>query len=203
MPVPEPAVGAPAFDQESFHGGKAGPSPSTLSPLALDKVSAYTATGKSKLMPARAPPAAPAVVDQDASASPPSPPYPWLDSIPSPLQAPMPTRTADHAAVGAGMDQLTTAPELPAPLINPDWSINQDRSDPAVLQFQRDLDSYKAHVKEFMAAKAKADTASSADAGEAVPQQSQEEAGGAAQAEGPKPAATQSSFMASRVVSGQ
>lgn len=76
----------------------------------------------------------------------------------------MPARTADQAAIGAGMRQLSTAPELPAPLINPDWSINQERPDPAVLQFQLDLQSYKDHVKEYMTAKANADTASSAEA---------------------------------------
>ena len=102
----------------------------------------------------------------------------------------MPGRTADQAAVAAGMRQLTTAPELPAPLINPDWSINQDRTDPAVLQFQRDLQSYKDHVKEYMAAKAKADTASTADVGDQAespagtpPQKSQEQPEGAPQAE--------------------
>ena len=57
------------------------------------------------------------------------------------------------------MRQLSTAPEHPAPLINPDWSISQDNADPAAAQFQRDLQNYNDQVKEFMAAKAKADGA--------------------------------------------
>ena len=36
----------------------------------------------------------------------------------------MPQRTADPGTMAADMKQLTTAPELPAPLVNGDWSIN-------------------------------------------------------------------------------
>lgn len=79
-----------------------------------------------------------------------------------PLVEPLPARTADPATVAAGMRQLSTAPERPHPLINGDWTINQDNNDPAVAQFQRDLQNYKNQVAEFMAAKAQAEEAGSA-----------------------------------------
>lgn len=213
QPALERVVHMPFFEAANFHAAK--PAAAAPSSLPLDKASAYTATRKSDLMPTHAAPAASVPAPQPAAA-PPSPPYPWLDTAPSTLQAPMPARTADHEAVAAGMGQLTTAPEHPAPLINPDWSINHERADPAVVQFQRDLQNYKDHVREYMVAKAKAETASAGEAAdlkeamEGAPEKkpSQDGTAQAASAEEKSdpakvPQAPPSSFMASRMASAQ
>ena len=95
--------------------------PGLPGPLPLNQASFYNANSMSGLIPTSGAPA---------------------ESPTEGLVDPLPARTADPATVAANMRQLSTSPEHRAPMINGDWTINQDHNDPAVLQFQRDLQNY-------------------------------------------------------------